>query len=300
MRNLLYFLLVANAAMALWLWADAPTKERSSPSRTMVAGLRQLEVTSSADTPEDTSGTFIRTTDAIATESVTDADEPSDRQVNDATRTDISGQTQSQQTPRDASDAVSADTGLSAPVADAPQESSQVQTAVEPSGASIKQCLRMGPITVQSAAVDLVSALQADYDKVVLTREQLDDSAVLWVHIPPLASKEDADTAVDRLSARGIESFRIDAPERLKNGVSLGVFRVMERAQQAVEGFAGLGYPVAIDERSRTTEHYWITAMIMIESDDQAQRALDNLAEFAGEITYDLGECVIAEAEGDD
>ena len=95
------------------------------------------------------------------------------------------------------------------------------------------------------------------------------------MHIPPRASDDEARAVVRALTARGVESFVIRDEPALLHGVSLGVFRDAQSAQELMDRMQGIGYPVAVHEKSRTRRAFFLLGALAADAGAVVAPALD-------------------------
>lgn len=94
--------------------------------------------------------------------------------------------------------------------------------------ASAGACLTWGPLGADelSRARDELAKLRID---VAGVREAA-GTAVWWVHIAPLKSREDAERRLRDLEELGVQDARVVSDDGWRNAVSLGIFRSEEAA----------------------------------------------------------------------
>jgi hypothetical protein len=117
--------------------------------------------------------------------------------------------------------------------------------------APARECVRIGPLRDGAAGERMQQRVREWLPAARLEEGEAPDRSSYWVHVPPRASDDEARGVVRALAARGVDSFVIRDEPALLHGVSLGVFREAESAQELVDRMQGIGYPVAIHEKAR-------------------------------------------------
>ncbi len=141
--------------------------------------------------------------------------------------------------------------------------------ADEPAGAGAAQetvaaaapeqyCVRIGPLRDGAAGERMRQRVGGWLPAARVEEGEAPDRSAYWVHVPPRPSDDEARAVVSALTARGVESFVIRDEPVLLHGVSLGVFRDAQSAQQQMERMQGIGYPVAIHEKPRTRRAFFL------------------------------------------
>lgn len=78
-----------------------------------------------------------------------------------------------------------------------------------------------------------------------------------WVHIPPLANRQQSLQLLRELQGRDIDSYIITQGE-LAEGISLGLFKNQTSAQKLMKKMRAMGYKVIIKEVLRGEKELWL------------------------------------------
>ena len=78
-----------------------------------------------------------------------------------------------------------------------------------------------------------------------------------WVHIPPLANRQQSLQLLRELQGRGVDSYIITQGD-LAEGISLGLFRNQQSAENLTSKMQGLDYNVVIKEVLRGEKELWL------------------------------------------
>ena len=78
-----------------------------------------------------------------------------------------------------------------------------------------------------------------------------------WVHIPPLANRQQSLQLLRELQGRGVDSYIITQGE-LAEGISLGLFRNKQSADSLSKKMQGMDYNVVIKEVLRGEKELWL------------------------------------------
>ena len=78
-----------------------------------------------------------------------------------------------------------------------------------------------------------------------------------WVFVPPRASREEARKVLRELQQRKVDSYIINAGE-LAEGISLGLFRKEESAQQVADKVKTYNIPVEVRIKNDIKEEHWL------------------------------------------
>lgn len=78
-----------------------------------------------------------------------------------------------------------------------------------------------------------------------------------WVHIPPLANRQQSLQLLRELQGRAIDSYIITQGE-LAEGISLGLFKNQTSAQNLMKKMRAMGYNVIIEEVLRGEKELWL------------------------------------------
>ena len=78
-----------------------------------------------------------------------------------------------------------------------------------------------------------------------------------WVHIPPLANRQQSLQLLRELQGRGIDSYIITQGD-LAEGISLGLFKNKESAGRLTQKMLDMEYDVVIKEVVRGEKELWL------------------------------------------
>ncbi|MEZ5562598.1 MAG: SPOR domain-containing protein [Gammaproteobacteria bacterium] len=131
--------------------------------------------------------------------------------------------------------------------------------AASPAGDAASQCLYVGPIPDINAARQLSASLAERGIKVEPVAREGRIWLGHWVQIQGFATREQAESARQRLLAGGLPDAYVmqDGPLTI---ISLGVFREQGRAQRVVEAARRAGFEAVMRERVRAASEYWLAA----------------------------------------
>lgn len=140
------------------------------------------------------------------------------------------------------------------------------------------QCGWMGPYEKRASAHQIEVQLVELGFAVGLDVREVADRADYWVHIPPLATRQEAVSLLQELQRRGIDSFLITEGE-LAQGISLGIFASQGSAQGLAARRRAQGYEAEVYELLRRKPEYWVAlpAEAMEQLGDEALASLSGL-----------------------
>lgn len=118
-------------------------------------------------------------------------------------------------------------------------------------------CGELGLFEQESAARDLLPALDAMGFKASLESGTVPVSSTFWVHLPPFDSRAEAFARLEELQDAGIDSYYMRTGS-MAGGISMGVFSRLESAEQAQRQFARRGYETEIGEVFREEARWWL------------------------------------------
>ncbi len=122
---------------------------------------------------------------------------------------------------------------------------------------SEQRCYSAGPFKDESDAKFLAIRAEALGFTSTLRRLATGGSIESWVHIPPLANRQQSLRLLRELQGRGIDSYIITQGE-LAEGISLGLFRKQASAKSLTKQMSDLGYNVMIKEVLRGEKELWL------------------------------------------
>ena len=139
-----------------------------------------------------------------------------------------------------------------------------------------RECVRLGPFGSENEMAALQSELRILAGRVQTRELELMVEKGYWVHIPPYATRTEAQQAVKKLSAAGAKDFYIVPRGYSANAVALGIFKSRASAEKRREQLAGLGLglEIVIELETETESQYWLESGPV----DAANPALNQLA----------------------
>lgn len=127
----------------------------------------------------------------------------------------------------------------------------------EPSPEQPPSCGMLGPFGEQVSARQVQGRLSDTGIDAELQSRDVVVRKDLWVHIPPLPTREAALRLLRELQAKGVDSFLI-ANGELERGISLGIFSRPDSAESVARQQRQQGYEVAIQPLPRHQTEYWL------------------------------------------
>jgi hypothetical protein len=124
------------------------------------------------------------------------------------------------------------------------------------------RCIRIGPFVEESDSTDLQSELQSQFEQVRIRESASVVDLGYWVNIPPLPTRAEAQTLVEKLNAAGIKEFYVVPRGLSANAIALGVFRSPTRAENRRKQIRklDLGIDVIVELQTQTELNYWLEA----------------------------------------
>lgn len=123
---------------------------------------------------------------------------------------------------------------------------------------TLQACHALGPYPDRDLAMAVREQLLEVNLQATPRAEDASQRLGFWVHTAPSSTREDADTAVDRLRRAGIRDFYVVADGEFANAVSLGVFSQRDSAERHAERLRSLGFDVIVGERLRRITAWWL------------------------------------------
>lgn len=117
-------------------------------------------------------------------------------------------------------------------------------------------CWQIGPFRDELSGKLVVSRLAALDINLQLQSLEVAEKPDYWVHIPPQVSRKEAIKLLKELQIKKVDSFLITEGE-LENGISLGFFTQLDRAEKVLEQRIKQGYGAKIKEIPRTHTELW-------------------------------------------
>lgn len=141
-----------------------------------------------------------------------------------------------------------------------PAAKAQAPAAVEdlnpPAKPEADICWQIGPFRDELSGKLVVSRLAALDINLQLQALEVAEKPDYWVHIPPQVSRKEAIKLLKELQIKKIDSFLITEGE-LENGISLGFFTQLDRAENVLGQRLKQGYKAEIKEIPRTHTEHW-------------------------------------------
>lgn len=118
-------------------------------------------------------------------------------------------------------------------------------------------CISIGPFTQSNDVNQVQQRLQEASYSVAPRTEQGEIFAGYWVSLPSFAKRTDAEQALQRLRAGGINDAYLLA-EETPPVISLGLFNEQSHAERRRDEAAKLGFEPQVQTRTRAGELYWL------------------------------------------
>jgi hypothetical protein len=126
------------------------------------------------------------------------------------------------------------------------------------SDAAAATCVSAGPF-LERVQAEAAARRLADLGFQSRLREATDEVTVgRWVHVPHLATPEDAANALAALKAAGLTDADVVNDGSPGNTVSVGVFSDPARAAQAAETARKAGFAAEVSDRTRPADVWWL------------------------------------------
>ena len=121
--------------------------------------------------------------------------------------------------------------------------------ASDDSRAEHPECLRGGGIEDRRVLAGVEEWLESRGAEVfALRRERHRRPGSFQVYLPPLADREAAEARAREIRSRGVRDIEVIRAGPLANGISFGVYRVVENTRRRAASLERLGYPVRTRE----------------------------------------------------
>lgn len=127
--------------------------------------------------------------------------------------------------------------------------------------ANTQGCVSVGPFEELAQASAAQSALR---ETGFASSQRVVDGDVwvgYWVHLPGIATRDEANEILDELRANDISDSYIVPGGEESQTISLGVFSEISRAGSIREQVRELGYDPTVTDRSRSATLYWIDVL---------------------------------------
>ncbi|WP_430461201.1 SPOR domain-containing protein [Thalassolituus sp. LLYu03] len=113
------------------------------------------------------------------------------------------------------------------------------------------------------------------------------EPAEYWVHVPPRASREEAIRILKELQKRKLDSYIITQGD-LTDGVSLGLFRNKDSADQLQKRVEGYDIPVEVLVVNQSRREFWVE---VVEASQLSERMRERIQAGDEEISWELTSC---------
>jgi len=136
-----------------------------------------------------------------------------------------------------------------------------------------QRCMSVGPFQELAQASAAQAALR---DAGFTPSQRVVDGSVwvgYWVHLPGIATRDEATGILGELHANGISDSYIVPGGEDSQTISLGVFSEISRAGSIREQVRELGYDPTVADRSRSATLYWVDVL----ADGETEIDLDAL-----------------------
>ena len=120
-----------------------------------------------------------------------------------------------------------------------------------------KRCYSVGPFKDEDDAKFLGIRAEALGFESEMRSLATGGSIEHWVHIPPLVSRQQSLQLLRELQSRGVDSYIITQGE-LAEGISLGLFRNKQSAENLTNKMLAMDYSVVIKEVLRGEKELWL------------------------------------------
>jgi hypothetical protein len=119
-------------------------------------------------------------------------------------------------------------------------------------------CYSLGPFENE---VDLESISTKMLNLGVIAEHRKETAQVTlgyWVYLPSFPSWQDARKKVQELEEKGIKDLFIQGSGKMKNAISLGLFKSEEGANQRLAQMKEIGVKPIVETQYKAVERYWI------------------------------------------
>lgn len=122
----------------------------------------------------------------------------------------------------------------------------------------VNKCVSIGPFQDLAAASQASASLQGAGFSARQRIERGDVWVGYWVSVPELPNQREAEQAMSRLKAGGLNDVYILPGSGDTRVLSLGIFSEVARAQRRVDEARQLGFEPQVSDRKREGSVYWI------------------------------------------
>ncbi len=119
-------------------------------------------------------------------------------------------------------------------------------------------CYSLGPFETAKQAKPISTKLRDLGAKTQLNPQKKRLSSGYWVYIPKFATWADARKKVMELEDLGMSDIFIMGRGRMKNAVSLGLFKDKSAADYRIDELKRIGIDASVETQYTSTEEYWI------------------------------------------
>lgn len=230
MKVVFYFFLSANIAFFLWQSMTTPGKTVSIASLPLPAGVKKLALVDEGKDP-------------VAKNSGTEGDKktskPQEQTIQELLANDAAAESEPEPEPK-------------------PAPKAKKEPAPAGGSNALAVCYALGPFEAQ-AQVKSISAKLLDLGAQANDRkEKLRVPIGYWVHLPRFDSWNEARRKVMELEKLGLADIFIMGRGRMKNAVSLGLFKEEDAAKKRLAKIESLGVNPKMEIQYTVDERYWI------------------------------------------
>lgn len=122
------------------------------------------------------------------------------------------------------------------------------------------QCFSLGPLADRAAADALVAAVDVRAAKARVRETSVAATGSYRIHMPPSASREEAQALARRISEAGFDDYLLVATGPDANSIALGLYRNREGAQRRLETLQAAGFAAQMQSPD-TRAQWWLDVM---------------------------------------
>ena len=164
---------------------------------------------------------------------------------------------------------------------DKPTPQAKPKPAPRPKSQAVQICYALGPFDGISQAKPISEKLQDlgafTFERLVTTESPMG----YWVYLPSFNSWNDAKDKVGDLEKKGIKDMFIVGRGKMKNAVSLGLYKSEDTAKERVSDIKKLGEAAKIQPQFQQLDTYWID----IDVDANKEKAIKTIEMIAKSLT---------------
>lgn len=135
---------------------------------------------------------------------------------------------------------------------DAPVDTAEVTVA--------GQCFSLGPLADRVAADALVATVDVRATKTRVRETSAAATGSYRIHMPPSASREEAQALARRISEAGFDDYLLVATGPDANSIALGLYRNREGAQRRLEALQAAGFAAQMQSPDASAQ-WWLDVM---------------------------------------